>query len=126
LFFEKQVGTSQESLRYKGTTKRQLKNNRKGRKTNRKSIPRPETVLKILQVVIERGSLLVTPISQAANVQGSRLDRYLDLLKERGYITYDLNDKKAVIKITEAGIEFAAKLAELCPLESSLCSGEVL
>jgi predicted transcriptional regulator len=51
----------------------------------------------------------------------------IDLLKDRAYIMYEVNeDKKTVIKITEAGIEFAAKLAELCSIESSLCSSEVL
>lgn len=70
-------------------------------------------VKKVMQVLLEKGEMGRTGLSQAANVQYARLMEQLAWLEERQYIELVFNKRKVVVRLTEKGREYGGKLLDL-------------
>lgn len=70
-------------------------------------------VKKIMQVLLEKGEIGRTELSQTANIHYSRLLEQLSSLEQKQQVVLVVKGRKIVVRLTEKGREFGTKLMEL-------------
>lgn len=70
-------------------------------------------VKRVVQVLLEKGEMGRTDLSQAANVHYARLMEQLAWLEEKQYIELVFNKRKVVVRLTEKGREYGGKVLDL-------------
>lgn len=84
-------------------------------------VPSVPILKRVMKVLLDNATVGRTRLAQTANVHYGVLQRHLRWLEQKQYIEFTLMQSKAVIRLTESGRTFAAKLFEFC---DSLSSGE--
>lgn len=69
-------------------------------------------VRKIVKVLLEKGEMGRTELSQATNIHYSRLVEQLSLLEQKQYAELAPSSGKLVVRLTDKGREFGIRLLE--------------
>lgn len=75
--------------------------------------PSMKILPRIMRIILENDSMTRTTLSQVANLNYSRLCKYVVWMEKKSFIEFVISDGKLTIKLTENGREFALKLAHL-------------
>ncbi|WP_337862022.1 winged helix-turn-helix domain-containing protein [Nitrososphaera sp.] len=73
--------------------------------------PSFRVICRILKILLERGAVSKTVLSQAAGINYSRLLRHLDWLDHRQIIELMVERHKVLVRLTRRGKEFALILS---------------
>lgn len=73
----------------------------------------PILVRKITQVLLDKSEIGRTELSQATNVNYTRLMEQLSWLEQKQYVELAISGRRVVIRLTEKGRDYSTKLLEL-------------